>query len=126
MSDEGFLDNSPELRLTLLKQKLRVLANTILDVRLQTHGHDRRAGAGPDDQRHVPGARGGDRKLQRAKLSSTQLPTYYAGSGWLEVREKYKQAKGSAFTLRDFHDRALRESAVPLPELQKLLLPETE
>ena len=37
MLDEGFLDNSPELRLTLLKQELRVDANAILDIRLQTN-----------------------------------------------------------------------------------------
>jgi hypothetical protein len=30
---------------------------------------------------------------------------------------------GGRFTLRDFHDRALRESGVPLPDLEKLLLP---
>jgi len=65
-------------------------------------------------------------KLQRAQLSSTQLPTYYAGlKGWLDTRAKYKAAKGSAFTLHEFHERALKESAVPLPELQKLLLPGT-
>jgi uncharacterized protein (DUF885 family) len=41
--------------------------------------------------------------------------------GWLQPREQYKQAKGSAFSLRDFYDRALKESGVPLPELEKLL-----
>ena len=37
MLDEGFLDNSPELRLTLLKQELRVDANAIIDIRMQTN-----------------------------------------------------------------------------------------
>ena len=37
------------------------------------------------------------------------------------MREQYKQAKGSAFSLREFHERALKESGVPLPELEKLL-----
>jgi len=61
-------------------------------------------------------------KLQRAQLSSCQLPTYYAGlTGWLQARQHYKDAKGSAFSIREFHDRALRESGVPLPELEKLL-----
>ena len=40
-------------------------------------------------------------KLQRAQLSSCQLPTYFAGwKGWLEAREQYKQRQGSAYTLR--------------------------
>ena len=38
MSDEGFMNNSVELRLTLYKQLLRSIANAILDIRLQTMG----------------------------------------------------------------------------------------
>ena len=34
-------------------------------------------------------------KLQRAKLSSCQLPTYFVGwRGWLRVRDQYKQKQG--------------------------------
>jgi len=61
-------------------------------------------------------------KLQRAQLSSCQLPTYFAGwRGWLDVREHDRQRRGSTFSLRDFHQRALEESAVPLPTLDRLL-----
>src|SRR5450631_1620716 len=35
MLDEGFLNHSPEMALTFAKEELRVIANTILDVRLQ-------------------------------------------------------------------------------------------
>ena len=35
MLDEGFLDNSPELRLTFQKEELRVISNAILDIRMQ-------------------------------------------------------------------------------------------
>src|SRR5262249_16070988 len=34
MIDEGFLNRAPELELTFLKEELRVLANTIIDIRL--------------------------------------------------------------------------------------------
>jgi uncharacterized protein (DUF885 family) len=55
-------------------------------------------------------------KLQRAKLSSAQLPTYFVGwRDWLRVRELAKR------NLHDFHDAALREGAVPLPVLARLL-----
>jgi uncharacterized protein (DUF885 family) len=37
------------------------------------------------------------------------------------VRDKYRQAKGAAFRLSDFHDAALQQGAVPLPELAPLL-----
>jgi uncharacterized protein (DUF885 family) len=61
-------------------------------------------------------------KLQRAQLSSCQLPTYYAGwKGWLAARETYKRRKGGTFSLGEFHEAALKESAVPLPVLEGLL-----
>jgi uncharacterized protein (DUF885 family) len=122
MSDEGYLNNSKGLRLTWLKQKLRGLANTILDVRLQTMGMTDQQALDLMINDTFQEREEATAKLQRAQLSSCQLPTYYAGlRGWLRAREQYKQSKGSAFTLRDFHDRALKESGVPLPELEKLL-----
>jgi uncharacterized protein (DUF885 family) len=61
-------------------------------------------------------------KLQRAKLSSCQLPTYYAGyKGWLAVREHYQSKRGAAFSLKEFHESGLRQGAVPLPVLDRLL-----
>jgi uncharacterized protein (DUF885 family) len=47
---------------------------------------------------------------------------YFIGwRGWLDTREQYKMRKGSAFQLQQFHDAALKESAVPLPALGSLL-----
>jgi uncharacterized protein (DUF885 family) len=37
------------------------------------------------------------------------------------VREQYKTAKGASYRLHDFHDAALKEGAVPLPSLARLL-----
>ena len=122
MSEEGYLNNSKELRLTWLKQKMRGLANAILDVRLQTMGMTDQQALDLMINDTFQEREEATAKLQRAQLSSCQLPTYYAGlMGWLQAREHDKQAKGGAFSLRDFHDRALRESGVPLPELEKLL-----
>ena len=122
MLDEGLLDNSPELRLTLLKQELRVDANAIIDIRIQTgRMTDEQAMDLMENatfQEHEEAVA----KLQRVKLSSTQLPTYFVGwRDWLRVRELDKQTKGTAFNLHDFHDRALKEGAVPLPVLGRLL-----
>ena len=61
-------------------------------------------------------------KLRRAKLSSCQLPTYLVGwRDWVRLRELYKQTKGAAFSLAEFHEKALSEGAVPLPVLARLL-----
>jgi uncharacterized protein (DUF885 family) len=122
MTDQGYLDNDPGLRFTLLKQLLRVLANTILDVRLQTMGMTDQQALDLMINDTYQEKEEATAKLQRAQLSSCQLPMYFAGwKGWLQVRDSYRQRRGDAFTLREFHERALKESAVPLPTLDRLL-----
>ncbi len=122
MLDEGFLENSPELRLTFLKEELRVIANAILDIRLQMLNMSDQEAMDLMQKETFQEAEEARAKLQRAKLSSAQLPAYFLGwRGWLSVRDSYKQAKGSAFRLQEFHDTALKQGAVPLPELLPLL-----
>jgi uncharacterized protein (DUF885 family) len=122
MSDEGFLDNSRELRFSMMKQLLRSIANAILDIRLQTLGMTEKQALDlmmNDTFQEKEEATG---KFQRAQLSSCQLPMYFIGwRGWLDTREQYKMRKGSAFQLQQFHDAALKESAVALPALGSLL-----
>ncbi len=121
MLDNGFFQ-SPEMALTFLKEDLRVIANTILDVRLQMLGMTDQDALDLMENQTFQEKEEAEGKLQRAKLSSAQLPTYFAGwSGWLKVREDYQKAKGSAYNLTTFNDAALHEGAVPLPALSKLL-----
>jgi len=122
MSDAGYLDGNKGLWLTFYKQILRVLANTILDVRLQTMGMTDQQALDLMMKETYQEKEEATAKLQRAQLSSCQLPTYFVGwKGWLDVREHYKQRKGSAYSLKEFHERALKESGVPLPALDSLL-----
>ena len=122
MSDEGFLNNSVELRMTLYKQLLRAIANAILDIRLQTMGMTEQEAMDLMVRDTFQEREEAAAKIQRAQLSSCQLPTYFVGwRGWLDTREEYKKRKGSAFDLQAFHDAALKESAVPMPALAGLL-----
>ena len=122
MSDAGYLNGDKGLWLTFYKQILRVLANTILDVRLQTMGMTDQQALDLMMKETYQEKEEATAKLQRAQLSSCQLPTYFVGwKGWLDVREHYKQRKGSAYSLKEFHERALKESGVPLPALDSLL-----
>ena len=122
MSEEGFMDNSVELRLTFYKQLLRSIANSILDIRLQTMNMTDQQALDLMINDTFQEKEEATAKLQRAQLTSCQLPTYFVGlRGWLDTREGYKKRKGSAFVLSEFHDAALKESAVPLPALGALL-----
>ncbi len=120
--EAGYLDNSPELRLTFLKEELRVLANAIIDIRLHTMGMTDREAIGLMTEQTFQEMEEAVAKLQRAKLSSAQLPTYYVGwREWLRVRDQDRQALGARFRLAAFNQRALKEGAVPLPVLERLL-----
>ena len=122
MSDAGYMNNSKDLSLTFYKQIMRVLANTILDVRLQTMGMTDQQALDLMIKDTYQEREEATAKLQRAQLSSCQLPTYFVGwKGWLDAREHYKQRKGSAYSLKEFNERALKESGVPLPALDTLL-----
>jgi uncharacterized protein (DUF885 family) len=122
MLDEGFLAHSPELALTFAKEELRVLANAILDIRLQMLGMTDQEALDLMRKQTFQELEEATAKLQRAKLTSAQLPMYYVGwRAWIKTRDEYQQAKGSAFSLADFNDRALREGAVPISVLGSLL-----
>ncbi len=122
MLDQGFLNSSPELRLTFQKEELRVIANAILDIRLQMLNMSDQEALELMEKQTFQEVEEASAKLQRAKLSSAQLPTYFVGwRGWLRVRDGYIRAKGTAFQLSAFHDEALKGGAVPLPVLSHLL-----
>jgi uncharacterized protein (DUF885 family) len=122
MLDEGFLDRSPQMALTFAKEELRVAANTILDVRLQMLNMPEQEAMDLMTKQTFQEEQEATAKLQRAKLSSAQLPTYFVGwRGWLRVRDEYKDKKATGFSLAAFHDSALKEGAVPISQLGALL-----
>ena len=124
MMQQGFANSDPRYRISYLKVWLRAIGNAILDVRMQTMGmtDDEAMSFMMNDAFQTRAEAEG--KLQRAKLTSTQLPTYYVGtSDWWRLRRAYEAARGKDFTLAEFHDRALDAGALPVPWLQQLLMP---
>jgi uncharacterized protein (DUF885 family) len=124
MMRQGFANSDPRYRLSYLKVWLRAVGNSILDIRMQTMGMtDEEAMHFMMDDAFQTRAEA-EGKLQRAKLSSTQLPTYFVGTTeWWRLRKAYEAAKGKDFNLAEFHDRALDEGALPVPWLKDILLP---
>jgi len=123
MTEAGFLDSSPKFRLMRMKVWLRATANTILDIRLQTMNMSDQQALDLMMLDCFQTQAEADGKLLRAKLSSTQLPTYFLGNRqWWALRKKYEAEKGSAFTLEEFHNRALDQGPLPIEFLEKIVL----
>lgn len=124
MMEQGFADHDPRYRISYLKVWLRAIGNSILDVRMQTMGMTDEQAMNFMMKDAFQTRAEAEGKLQRAKLSSTQLPTYFVGTEeWWRLRRAYEASKGKAFTLADFHDRALDEGALPVPWLKDILMP---
>jgi len=124
MTEAGYLDNNPKFRLMRLKVSLRSMVNTILDIRMQTMNMSDQEALDLMMKDAFQTQAEAEGKLLRAKLSSTQLPTYFVGTRqWWALRKKYQAAKGSAFNMEEFHNRALDQGPLPLEYLETIILP---
>ena len=122
MVREGYLDRNPELELTYNKQLLRAIANAILDIRLHTKGMTDQEALDLMTRRTFQESEEAQAKLRRAKLSSCQLPTYFAGfQAWKRLRAAAERKAGPGFRPGQFHQNALRQGALPVPELAAIL-----
>ena len=112
-----------KMRLTDLKGMLRIYANAILDVRLQTRnmpGDSAVAFMMRDAFQERPEA---EAKLQRAQLDYVQLNAYFAGvEDWTRLRQEVRKREGSAFNLCRYHDTVLLYGALPVPIIRRLYL----
>jgi uncharacterized protein (DUF885 family) len=124
MMDEGFLNNDPKFHLVMRKLRLRLLANTILDVRMQTMNMSDTEAMDLMVNECFQTQAEADGKLRRAKLSSTQLPTYYVGKkDWLQLRKDYQAAMGQKFNLAEFHNKVLDQGPLPIMYLRQMVIP---
>ena len=123
MMDEGFLNNDPRFRLMMRKIRLRLLSNTILDIKMQTMGMTDEQAIDLMTKDAFQTQAEADGKLLRAKLSSTQLPTYYVGlREWLDVRKAYQAKAGANFDMLKFHDLVLDQGPLPVPVIGKIVM----
>jgi uncharacterized protein (DUF885 family) len=124
MMDEGFLNNDPRFRMVMRKIRLRLLANAILDVKMQTMGMTDEQAMDLMTKDAFQTQAEAEGKLARAKLSSTQLPTYFVGlREWLAFRKKYQTEAGKNFDMLKFHDLVLDQGPLPVPVVEKLVMP---
>ena len=126
MFDNGYAGNEPENLLIHLKQSLRMPLNALLDARFHTEtmtdeeadrtGLDLLRRFGFQEEAEARG------KIRRAKVSSTQLSTYFVG--YLEMSDLLREAQrreGDRFHLRDFNQRLLSFGTIPPRDVRELL-----
>jgi uncharacterized protein (DUF885 family) len=123
MEDAGYANHDPRFVLMVEKIRLRVIANAILDISLQSRNMTDQEALDLMENKAFQTAAEAQGKLRRAKLTAGQLITYYVGyHQWIDLRNGIQQQQGSAFSLKRFNDTALDEGPLPIPILQPLLV----
>ncbi|MFM2124235.1 MAG: hypothetical protein RL328_686, partial [Acidobacteriota bacterium] len=122
MNEAGYRAANHNLELTFYKQMLRVIANAILDIKIQTQNMTEKDAVDFMVKEGFQEKEEATAKWQRAQLSSCQLPMYFAGwRGWLNARDAYKAKHAADYSLKKFNEAALKESGVTLSTLATLL-----
>ncbi len=123
MSEEGFLDRDPLMRLVTLKWYLRVISNALLDQSFHVDGIRREEAMHLmmhdtfQEEREAAG------KWIRAQVTSTQLATYFVGfQEHRDLRNAARTAWGKEFTLKRYHDGAISFGSPPVRFVKALLL----
>jgi uncharacterized protein (DUF885 family) len=123
MEDAGYANHDPRFVLMVEKIRLRVIANAILDIRMQSRNMTDQEALDLMENKAFQTAAEAQGKLRRVKLTAGQLITYYVGyHQWINMRNDIQQQQGGAFSLKRFNDTALDEGPLPLPILEPLLI----
>jgi len=122
MLDQGFGEGSLPLRLTQLKFYLRAVANAILDHKMHCAdmSDDEALRFLTEDAFQSEGE--ARLKIVRAKQSSVQLSTYFAGRMAMgRLRQTIQREMGERFSLDRYHEAVLEPGAVPVKYLPELV-----
>ncbi len=123
MADAGFMNGNPLYRLTVLKMRLRSIANALLDIGIHTEGMTEAAAMSLMMDQAFQQEREAAGKWTRARLGSTQLPSYFVGySEHRDLRAAAERRPG--FTVKGYHDAVVSYGSPPVRYVRALMFDE--
>ena len=122
MLDQGYGERNLALRLNQLKFYLRAVANTILDHKMHCYGMTDEEAMDLLVNRAYQSEGEARLKVIRAKQSSCQLSTYFAGrTAMYRLRQQVQRDLGDKFVLGRYHEAVLAPGPVPVKYLPELV-----
>ena len=122
MLESGYGGNAPEMWLMYCKWHLRSVTNTLLDYGVHVQGMTEAQALDLLVRQAFQTPAEAVEKWRRVQLSSVQLASYYSGySEIMELREQRKQALGTRFVLREFHEQFLSYGNAPVKVIRELM-----
>ncbi|PYR87017.1 MAG: DUF885 domain-containing protein, partial [Acidobacteria bacterium] len=123
MIEEGFGNGDPKIRLAQLQEALLRDARYVVGIKLHTASWTVEDGAKYFREKAFQEPANAYEEARRGAYNPTYL--YYT-LGKLQIyklREDYRRAKGSTFTLQAFHDEFVRQGSIPIKLIRRILLP---
>jgi uncharacterized protein (DUF885 family) len=122
MTDAGYLDNDPLMKLVNRKWYLRGIANALIDQAIHVDGMTRAQAMRLMTHDTFQEEREAAGKWVRAEISSTQLSTYFVGfqEHW-DLRQEAERRAGASFNLKEYHDRVISYGSPPVRLVRALM-----
>ncbi len=123
MLDQGYGAGDLSLRMHQLKFYLRAVLNAVLDYKMHCTDYSDEEAVRLLMERGFQTEGEAVGKVKRAKQSSGQLSTYFAGrTAFYRLRQSVQRSRGDRFDLGAYHEEVLSHGTLPvkyLPELVK-------
>jgi uncharacterized protein (DUF885 family) len=123
MIEEGFGGGDPKIHLAQLSAALLRDCRFVVGIRLHTRGMSVEDGAKCFTEQAFQEPANAYEEARRGAYNPTYL--YYT-LGKLQIyklREDYRRAMGSSYTLQGFHDAFVKQGALPIKLLRQILVP---
>ena len=120
MAEAGY--GGPQVKMQQLKMRLRAICNAILDQSI--HAGNMSEQQAMDLMMKEAYQQEGEAvaKWKRARLTSSQLSTYFVGvSEHLDLREKAKAKAGASFNLKKYNDQVISYGSPPVKYVRELM-----
>ena len=123
MLDNGFDDNSPEMRLMWYKWHLRSVCNTILDYSVHAENMSKQEAIKLLTHDAFQQSAEAEGKWKRVTVSSVQLDSYFTGyKEIMDLRDSWKKKQGDKYKLKDFNESFLSYGSAPVKLIKEAML----
>ncbi|TMP95802.1 MAG: DUF885 domain-containing protein [Verrucomicrobia bacterium] len=120
MAEQGY--GGPEVKMQQLKMRLRAIANAILDQSIHAGNMSEQEAMDLMTKEAFQQEGEAVAKWKRARLTSTQLSTYFVGvSEHLDLRDLAKKKAGASFDQKKYNDQVISYGSPPVKYVRELM-----
>jgi uncharacterized protein (DUF885 family) len=120
MAEQGY--GGPEVKMQQLKMRLRVICNAILDQSIHAGNMSEQEAMDLMMKQGYQQEGEAVAKWKRARLTSTQLSTYFVGvSEHLDLRKRAKAKAGASFDQKKYNDSVIAFGSPPVKYVRELM-----